>query len=83
MSNLVYDNTSGCLVLRTMNGGVFPLSPDAANQTTSGAVFSNRLDGMMFTMRSEPTELKAGSDRLDGFMFTMRSEPTELCEPAV
>ncbi|NNE25019.1 MAG: hypothetical protein HKN11_20655 [Rhizobiales bacterium] len=75
MSSFSYDKSAGTMVFGSPNGEAFPVSTKAVAGNGLSATATDKLDGVMFTMRSEPTEHK--SDKLDGVMFTMRSEPTE------
>lgn len=75
MGSFSYDEAAGTMVFGAPNGEAFPVSTKAVAANALNAVESDKLDSVMFTMRSEPTE--QSTDKLDGVMFTMRSEPTE------
>jgi len=75
MRSFSYDESVGTMVFDSPNGEAFPVSTKAVADNTLSAIGTDKLEGVMFTMRSEPTEHQI--DKLDGIMFTMRSEPTE------
>ncbi len=75
MRGISYEKASGTWVFGSPSGATFPVSSKAIDGQALNAGDSDMLDGIMFTMRSEPTE--HNTNKLDGIMFTMRSEPAE------
>ena len=73
MERLSYNETTGGVVFTAPNKQVFPVSSKAAKHHCRIEADDDSLEGVMFTVRSEPTEESV----LDSVMFTVRSEPTE------
>ena len=80
MRRFSYERSFGGLVFAAPNGESFPVSVKATENIELNDTDNDMLDGVMFTMRSEPTvhDCGAGGDNLETVMFTMRSEPTEF-----